>query len=61
MDTSKVEADSDSDCHQMCSQSDGYFDTLKDERHHIPEVASDAKVGDGLFWCFFKFISFVCV
>lgn len=52
MDTSKVEADSDSDCHQMCSQSDGYFDTLKDERQNMPEVASDAKVGDGLFWYF---------
>jgi len=52
MDTSKVEAESDSDCNQMCSQSDGYFDTLKDERRHMPEVASDAKVGDGLFWCF---------
>jgi len=43
-----VEADSDSDCHQMCSQSDGYFDTLKDERQHMPEVASDAKVGDSV-------------
>jgi hypothetical protein len=45
MDTSKVEPDSDSDCHQMCLQSDGYFDTLKEERQHLPEVTSEAKVG----------------
>jgi hypothetical protein len=51
MDTSKVEADSDSDCQQLCSQSDGYFDTLKEERQHMPEVASDAKVGVCLFGC----------
>ena len=52
MDTSKVEADSDSDCHQTCSQSDEYFDTLKVERQqHSTEVTSDGKVGDDLFWC----------
>lgn len=52
MDASKVEPDSDSDCHQMCSQSDGYFDTLKEERQHLPQVTSEAKVGDFLCWCF---------
>jgi hypothetical protein len=41
-----VEPDSDSDCHQTCSQSDGYFDGLKQERQALPEVTRDAKVGD---------------
>lgn len=46
MDAIKVEPDSDSDCHQMCSRSDGYFDGLKQERQALPEVTSEAKVGD---------------
>jgi hypothetical protein len=41
-----VEPDSDSDCHQMCSQSGGYCDGLKQERLALPQVTSEAKVGD---------------
>jgi hypothetical protein len=52
MDPIKMEPDSDSDCHQMCSQSDGYFDGLKQERQPLPEVTNEAKVGDTLCWCF---------
>jgi hypothetical protein len=48
MDAVKVEPESDSDCHQMCSQSDG----LKQERQALPQVTSEAKVGDILSWCF---------
>jgi hypothetical protein len=43
-----VEPDSDSDCHQMCSQNDGHFNSLKQERQPLPEVASEAKVGGTL-------------
>ncbi|GFG34848.1 hypothetical protein Cfor_12075 [Coptotermes formosanus] len=43
MDTIKVEPDSDSDCHQVCSQSDGYFDGLKQERQRVPEVTGETK------------------
>jgi hypothetical protein len=59
MDTIKVEPDSDSDCHQMCSQSDGYCDGLKQERQALPEVTSEAKVGDILSWCF-QNLQYIC-
>jgi len=61
MDVIKVEPDSDSDCHQMCSQSDGYFDGLKQDRRALPEVTSKAKVGDIFVLMFPKFTVYLFI